>query len=98
VGLRLTRSECDVRRAMSGNQQAVLIVLIRQTQRAQEDAKSTRVYIQDQAHEPYKPLQGLDGDPSQEKKIFNRYQVLPLSIYNRLCHCIPIYYSRLMDA
>jgi hypothetical protein len=50
---------------LSGNQQDVLIVLIRQTQRAQEDAKGTRVYIQNQAHEPQKPLQGLDGDPSQ---------------------------------
>jgi hypothetical protein len=29
---------------MSGNQQDVLIVLIRQTQRAQEDAKGTFIY------------------------------------------------------
>jgi hypothetical protein len=45
---------------MSGNQQDVLIVLIRQTHRAQEDAKVTRVYIQNEAHNPQKSLQGLD--------------------------------------
>ena len=50
---------------MSGNQQDVLIVLIRQTQRAQEDAKGTRVYIQNEARKPHKPLQGLDKNPGQ---------------------------------
>jgi hypothetical protein len=52
-------------RHLSGNQQDVLIVLIRQTQRAQEDAKGTRVYIQNEAHKPQKPLQGLDRTPGQ---------------------------------
>jgi hypothetical protein len=50
---------------MSGNQQDVLIVLIRQTQRAQEDAKGTGVYIQNEARKPHKPLQGLDKNPGQ---------------------------------
>src|SRR5712671_5718682 len=50
---------------MSGNQQDVLIVLIRQTHRAQEDAKGTMVYIQNEAHTPQKPLQGLDRNPGQ---------------------------------
>jgi hypothetical protein len=50
---------------VSGNQQDVLIVLLRQTQRAQEDAKGTRVYIQNEAHKPQKPLQGLDRNPGQ---------------------------------
>jgi hypothetical protein len=50
---------------MSGNQQDVLIVLIRQTQRAQEDAKGTGIYIQNEAHKPQKPLQGLDRNPGQ---------------------------------
>jgi hypothetical protein len=51
--------------SLSGNQQDVLIVLIRQTQRAQEDAKGTGVYIQNEARKPHKPLQGLDKNPGQ---------------------------------
>ena len=50
---------------LSGNQQDVLIVLIRQTHRAQEDAKGTRVYIQNEAHKPQKPLQVLERTPGQ---------------------------------
>jgi hypothetical protein len=50
---------------VSGNQQDVLILLIRQTHRAQEDAKGTRFYIQNEAHKPQKPSQGLDRNPSQ---------------------------------
>lgn len=50
---------------MLGNQQDVLIILIRQTQRAQKNAKNTRVYIQNEAHKPQKPLQGLDRTPNR---------------------------------
>src|SRR5438270_3860196 len=48
-----------------GNQQDVLVVLIRQTQRAQEDAKGIRVYIQKEAEKPQKPLQGWDKTPDR---------------------------------
>jgi hypothetical protein len=61
----LTGSKSTNINELSGNQQDVLIVLIRQTQRAQEDAKGTRVYIQNEAHKPQKPLQGLDKNPAQ---------------------------------
>jgi hypothetical protein len=48
---------------VSGNQQDVLIVLIRQKQRAREDPRGSGVYIQKRGNEPQKPLQELDRNP-----------------------------------
>jgi hypothetical protein len=31
--------------------------------------KGTRIYIQNQAREPQKPLQGLDGDPILDRTL-----------------------------
>jgi hypothetical protein len=76
---------------MSGNQQDVLIALIRQTHRAKEDAKVTRVYIQNEAHKPQKPLQGLDRTPGQ---YWTEPLIDTMTRYNLIQAC-NLYYGRM---
>jgi hypothetical protein len=75
-----------VDRFVSGNQQDVLIVLIRQGQRAQEDAKGIgreTLYTK----EPEEPLQRLTRNPGQ-------YYVEPL--INILDRTLDQYYENLI--